>query len=106
MELRSRFDWDAGNLAKCQKHGVTQDEIEYALDNVPFLVPDYDHSEQEDRIIAVGRNRSGRPVFVVFTVRMSGEHELVRPLSARYMHRREIERYEHLWRSESPPSED
>ena len=70
MALTSRFDWDAGNLAKCQAHGVTTIEIEHVLDNDPYLVPDYDHSQNEDRNIAVGLNPSGRPVFVVFTLRV------------------------------------
>ncbi len=106
MTLISRFEWDAGNLAKCQSHGVTTEEIEHVLDNDPFLVPDYEHSHQEERSIAVGLNASGRPVFVVFTLRMLDGRELVRPVSARYMHRKEIERYEHLWRPESPATDD
>jgi uncharacterized DUF497 family protein len=32
--------------------------------------------------------------------------ELVRPISARYMHRKEIRRYEHLWRQEGPSPQD
>jgi uncharacterized DUF497 family protein len=100
MSVVSRYVWDVGNLDKCQKHGVTIAEIEHVLDGDPFIVPDYEHSELEDRNIAVGLNRSGRPVLVVFTIRMSGDREVVRPLSARYMHRKEIDRYERLWRSE------
>jgi uncharacterized DUF497 family protein len=34
---QSRFDWDEGNLAKCQDHGVTIAEIEHALDDDPFF---------------------------------------------------------------------
>lgn len=101
MAMLSRFVWDAGNLAKCQKHGVSTAEIEQVLDSDPFLVPDYEHSQHEDRHIAIGLNNSGRPVFVVFTLRRDDGRELVRPISARYMHRKEIERYEHLWRPES-----
>jgi uncharacterized DUF497 family protein len=98
MPRTSRYYWDAGNLEKCQKHGVTVSEIEHTLDTDPFIVPDYEPSEHEDRNIAVGFNRSGRPVLVVFTIRQVGDQEVVRPLSARYMHRKEIERYERLWR--------
>ena len=37
------FDWDAGNRTKCQKHGVTIDEIEtFLLDN-PRVAPDLKH---------------------------------------------------------------
>ena len=94
MGVRSRYEWDGGNFAKCQSHGVTIAEIEYVLDGDPFIGPDYEHSGLEDRNFAVGFNRSGRPIFVVFTMRMSGEREMVRPLSARYMHRKEVSRYE------------
>jgi len=106
MPLKSRFEWDAGNLAKCQKHGVTIAEIEHVLDSGPYLVPDYEHSQFEDRNIAVGLNRSGRPVFIVFTLRMLEDVEMIRPISARYMHRKEIEKYEQLWRTESSETED
>ncbi len=106
MALTSRFDWDAGNLAKCQAHGVTIPEIEFALGNDPFLVPDYEHSQVEDRNIAVGLNSSGRPIFVVFTLRVVEGIESVRPLSARYMHRKEIGKYEHLWRSQGSETDD
>jgi|SRR5688500_14371788 uncharacterized DUF497 family protein len=102
MTTVSRYEWDAGNLDKCQKHGVTVTEVEHALDGDPFLVPDYQHSDNEDRNIAVGFNRSGRPVFVVFTIRLKDEREVIRPLSARYMHRKEIEKYERLWRQKGP----
>jgi uncharacterized DUF497 family protein len=97
VDVVSRCVWDAGNLEKCQTHGVTIAEIEHVLDSDPFLVPDYEHSDQEDRNIAVGNNRSGRPVFVVFTIRVVEGREMIRPLSARCMHRKEIERYERLW---------
>lgn len=99
MAMLSRFEWDAGNLVKCQKHGVTIAEIEYALADDPFLVPDLDHSRHEDRIIAIGRNQAGRPMFVVFTLRFVDGMEHVRPVSARYMHRKEIESYGDIWRT-------
>ena len=94
MSMVSRYEWDVGNLDKCQKHGVTIAEIEFVLDHEPFLYPDYGHSGAEERTIAVGANRIGRPVFVVFTVRTLSGRELVRPVSARYMHRKEIERWQ------------
>ncbi len=106
MGVSSRYEWDAGNLDKCQTHGVSIAEIEQVLDNDPFLVPDYDHSQHEDRNIAVGTNRSGRPIFVIFTLRLSGGEELVRPISARYMHRKEIEKYGRLWRQEGSETDE
>ena len=106
MGVSSRFEWDAGNLDKCQRHGVTIAEIEHVLDGDPFLVPDHDHSQNEDRSIAMGINSSGRPIFVVFTLRIVEGQELVRPISARYMHRKEVERYAGFWRQEGPKTED
>lgn len=39
-------------------------------------------------------NADGRHIFVVFTLRDRGADRLIRPISARYMHRKEIEHYE------------
>ena len=88
------FDWDDGNLEKCQKHGVSYEEIEAAFENGAMVVPDPAHSIAEQRLIAVNRNLEGRPLFVAFTLREIGELVLVRPVSARYMHQKEIEKYE------------
>jgi uncharacterized protein len=88
------FDWDAANRDKCQKHGVSIAEIEALLLESPRIAPDLRHSGNEHRLVAVGRNHLGRAVFVVFTIRLKDEKRLIRPLSARYMHRKEIEGYE------------
>ena len=93
MPTLSRFDWDAGNLAKCQKHGVSIEEIETVFVSGPDVGRDEKHSIDEDRYVAIGRNRAGRPIFVIFVLRAVGGVQLVRPVSARYMHRKEIERY-------------
>lgn len=60
------------------------------------VAPDPAHSLSERRFIAIGRCPAGRPVFVAFCFR----GERVRPISARYMHAREIARYEAAFRSE------
>jgi hypothetical protein len=98
LEEVAGFDWDAGNLEKCQKHGVPVAEIEELLSSDPGVAPDPDHSAREDRFIAVGRNAAGRPLFVAFTLRIKDGQRLIRPVSARYMHKKEIEGYE----TESP----
>jgi uncharacterized DUF497 family protein len=36
----------------------------------------------------------GRGVFIIFTLRRKGDELLIRPISARYMHKKEIEVYE------------
>ena len=94
--------WDEGNREKCRKHGVSLAEIEEILTGDPRVAPDVAHSHVEDRFIAVGRTRENRPVFVAFTFRMKDGRMFIRPVSARYMRRKEIERYE----KESPPPED
>jgi uncharacterized DUF497 family protein len=88
------FDWDAGNRDKCQKHGVSIAEIEAFLLANPRIAPDLRHSGHESRLMAVGRTNLGRAIFVVFTIRNLDGKSLIRPLSARYMHRKEIEGYE------------
>ena len=101
MNLRvSGFDWDDGNRAKCAKHGVSAREIESVFRGVVRIAPDWKHSGEEDRLIAVGRTPSGRPVFVAFTIREQDGRQLIRPVSARFMHAREVAAYE----KESPSS--
>ena len=79
-----------GNKAKCRKHGVTLAEIEYVFRNDPGIAPDLTHSQTEVRFFAIGKTGEGRRVFIVFTIR---EAE-IRPISARYMHEKEVFRYE------------
>jgi len=90
-----RFDWDRGNLGKCTAHGVTIFEIEGALAaGAMVMIPDASHSEDEDRYICAGRNASDRPLFVVVTFRTINGRRALRPITARYMHRKEAEKYE------------
>jgi uncharacterized DUF497 family protein len=88
------FDWDDRNREHCQKHGVSVIEIEVLLSGNPRVAPDLKHAHLEDRLIAVGRTREGRPLFVAFTVREKFGRRLIRPVSARYMHASEIKGYE------------
>lgn len=92
MKFRLKgFEWDKGNIAKCQKHGLAIEMIEeFFRDNILSIIPDIKHSTSEDRLTAIGRMKDGRPVFVAFTMR-DGK---VRPITARYMHLKEIARYE------------
>jgi uncharacterized DUF497 family protein len=87
----TKFEWDAGNRAKCQKHGVSIEEIEAVFAHQPRTSVDEAHSIDEERFIAVGG--VARPIFVVFTARDASGQRIVRPISARYMHRKELDRY-------------
>ena len=88
------FDWDESNRDKCRRHGVPLAEIE-AMFLRPFAVfPDPEHSGSEERFKAIGTNDEGRHIFVVFTLRTRADISLIRPISARYMRRKEVAHYE------------
>ncbi len=84
-----QFDWDDGNRSKCLKHGLSISEIEYALSFGAKTAADPIHSLTEQRFVAVSRTSDGRPVYIVFCLR----GEQIRPISARYMHRKEAIRH-------------
>jgi uncharacterized DUF497 family protein len=48
----------------------------------------------EPRQRAIGQTQAGRYVFVVFMFRESDQKTLLRPISARFMHQKEIDHYE------------
>jgi uncharacterized protein len=48
----------------------------------------------ETRLKAIGFTTEGRAVFLIFTERRRGSRRLIRPISARYMHAKEIRAYE------------
>lgn len=88
------FDWDEGNWPKCAKHGVSREEIEFVLSADALILPDRTPASDEARFNAVGRTARGRHLFVVFTLRRRRDEWLVRPISARFMHGKEVARYE------------
>lgn len=93
------FDWDEGNTAKCQKHGLSTEEIEMFFRSDLYVGPDIKHSALEQRFLAVGRSscRNSQPMFVVFTLR----NGLIRPISARYMHEKEAMKYEEITKNDN-----
>ncbi len=89
------FDWDGGNREKCEKHGVSRAEIEDLFEREVRILPDWKHSlPEEQRYRAIGSTATGRYIFVVFTIRQKFGKNFIRPISARYMHQKEIEHYE------------
>ena len=88
------FDWDDGNLAKCEKHGVPRDAIEGVFHREVHVFPDPTHSRTETRYLAIGTTQAGRHVFLAFTLRERDGLHLIRPISARYMHPKEVTHYE------------
>jgi len=86
------FDWDEGNWPKCAKHGVSRAEIEEVMLNTPAVMPD-PHLD-EPRMRAIGKTTEGRYVFLVFMLRGVKSQIFLRPISARFMHQKEIDHYE------------
>lgn len=85
------FDWDAGNEQKNElKHGISTGSIEAFFLAGPLIVEDRRHSSLEERFLAMGKGPAGRWMLVSFTLRHRGKHRLLRPISARTMHRKEI----------------
>ncbi|MCP5003258.1 MAG: BrnT family toxin [Planctomycetes bacterium] len=88
------FDWGEGNLEKCQKHGVSISEIESIFAEEELTVfCDEEHSLEEERLIAVGQTKEKRNVLIIFTIRKRDKEQFIRPISARYMHQKEVKYY-------------
>ncbi len=88
------FEWDEGNRSKCQKHGVSTAAVESLFHRPIAVLPDPLHSKSEERFKAIGKTDKGRGTFVVFTLRTRRGKTIIRPISARYMHRKEMDHYE------------
>ena len=52
-------EWDKGNGAKCQKHGLSLRDIEYILlQGIKYVLRDERNSLTEGRYIAIGRTKA------------------------------------------------
>ena len=83
-----RVTWDeAKNLGNKRKHGISFDEAaELFTSSTEYLeIFDYEHSDLEDRFLAIGPVRRGL-VLVVWTER---DENVARVISARWATRRE-----------------
>jgi uncharacterized DUF497 family protein len=94
VERVAGFDWDIGNREKCTRHGVSIAEIESVFQNEVWTFPDVAHSNRETRWLGIGRTAAGRHVFLAFTIRRHGGERWLRPISARFMHAKEIRHYQ------------
>jgi uncharacterized DUF497 family protein len=100
------FEWDDGNAEKNRaRHGVLRSECEELFGAAPLLLfEDAAHSRSEPRWFALGRTRTGRGLYAVFTIRGSR----IRIVSARDMSRKERRVYDAAIDQEgaSPDSHD
>ncbi len=95
-----RFDWDPEKeKANLEKHGISFPEAtELFSSGADYLeIYDEDHSQNEDRFIAIGPV-AGRIVLVVYTERPD---ETNRMISARPATRREIRLYRQSMKGDS-----
>ena len=69
-------------------------EIEGLFGGSPGVYDEAGHSGQERRFRAIGPTNTGRYLFVAFTVREVRGRTVIRPISARYMHDKEVRHYE------------
>lgn len=85
-------EWDDGNWPKCGKHDVSQSEIEHVLRYMAIRIRDPNPNEKRFR--TAGPTLSGRHIFIVYTYREYDNGVFIRPISARYMHEKEVKSYE------------
>ena len=64
------------------------------FDRPVVILPDNENAKGERRFRAIWTTSKKRNAFIVFTERDRGNGVLIRPISARYMHKREVESYE------------
>ncbi len=78
-----RFEWDSRKASSNQKkHGVSFDEASSAFfDENALVIPDPDHSKEEDRFVLLGLSSAVRLLVVVHCYRESDE--VIRIISAR-----------------------
>ena len=83
-----------GRTGPNAKSTVFLSVIESMFQRPVAVFPDPAHSDQEERFKAIGKNDEDRSIFVVFTLRSQRGQVFIRPISARYMHQREVDYYE------------
>ena len=88
-----RFVWDRNKAeSNRRKHGVTFEEARTVFyDDFAQLVPDPDHSKDEDRFILLGRSSEMRILIVCHCYRESDSE--IRIISARKATKREQKSY-------------
>jgi len=91
-----RFEWnEKKNAANRRKHGVSFEEARTAfLDEHARVIPDPEHSSDEERFVLIGLSVSVRVLVVCHCYRQSDE--VIRIISARKADHDETEQY-HWW---------
>jgi uncharacterized protein len=93
-----KFEWDQNkDRSNKRKHGVSFEEaVSVFYDAEALLIPDPDHSDDEDRFIVLGLSSKLRELIVSFCERIKNQNEEnIRIISARKADKDEREEY---WR--------
>ena len=88
-----RFEWDEEKAETNErKHGVTfLEAVTVFDDDLALIIPDPEHSDEENRFIIVGESRQNRLLLVAHAEQ---EPEMIRIISAREPTRQEKKDYE------------
>ena len=88
-----QFEWDENkNTINKKKHGISFEEAETAFyDDEAVVIPDPEHSQDEERFILLGFSAMARLLMVCHCIR--GEDDIIRIISARKATRIETEQY-------------
>ncbi len=86
------FDWDNGNWPNAESMACRALKIEQVLLGNPAIMAD--PRPDELRLRAIGKTKARRMVFIVFMCREIDRQTWLRPISARYMHQKEIDHYD------------
>jgi uncharacterized protein len=91
-----KFEWDAKkNATNRRKHGISFEEAKTAfLDDNARVIPDPEHSADEERFVLLGLSISVRVLVVCHCYRQRGN--VIRIISARKADPDEIDQY-HWW---------
>ena len=77
------FDWDAGNREKCQKHGVSVEEVEEVLAAKPHIRKVAKGNVKGENVYAAfGQTLGGRYLIIFYIRKRDGA---ILPISARDM---------------------
>jgi uncharacterized DUF497 family protein len=82
------FEWDKGNLRKVTRR-MSIETAEAAFIGNPRIRFDHEHSRIEERWFLINKVME-KWIFLVFTVRK----EVIRIISSRFMHAKEVKKYE------------
>lgn len=87
------LDWDSGNIIKIEAR-VSVKVVEDFFKQKLLIKEDPRHSWNEKRFLAMGYTRDVRCFIVAYTIRFKEGQRLIRPISARYTHKKEERAYE------------